>query len=108
MPSSLVLANDGRGTNVLKDLPKASYLILPEKVSEEELELQENLISSVVLGEKTEETQMKFYQEEKVLGTQVAQEIKKEEKFNLGQFFYKFFEKIDNFILSFWGKLFSK
>ncbi len=29
LPSSMVLANDGKGTNVLKDFAKASYIIVP-------------------------------------------------------------------------------
>jgi hypothetical protein len=106
LPSSMVLANDGRGTNVLKELASVSYLILPEKISQEEEEMQKSLVlKSVVLGEKTEETQMKFYEEEKVLGTQVAGEIEKEKRFNLGKVLFEFLEKIDRAILTFWGKV---
>jgi len=108
LPSSMVLANDGKGTNVVKELASASYLILPEKITPEEEEQQEVLIQPVVLGTETEETQMKFYEEEKVLGTQVGQEIEKEKKFNLGKIFLDFLEKADSAILSFWGKIFFK
>lgn len=106
LPSSLVLANDGRGSNVLKELASVSYLILPEKISSEEEEMQKSLVMSpLVLGEKMEEIQMKFYQEEKVLGTQVGQEIAKEKRFNLGKFLLGFLEEADRFILSLWGFL---
>jgi len=108
LPSSMVLANDGRGTNVLKELTAVSYLILPEKISEEEEEMQKSLVSkSVVLGEKAEETQMKFYEEERILGAQVAGEIEKGKRFNLGKVLFEFLEKIDRTILTFWGKIFS-
>lgn len=108
LPSSMVLANDGRGTNVLKELTAVSYLILPEKISQEEEEMQKSLVSkSVVLGEKTEETQMKFYEEGSVLGTKVGQEIKEEQKFNPLKSSLDILEKVDRFILEEYGKVFS-
>ena len=107
LPSSMVLANDGRGTNVLKELSAVSYLILPEKISQEEEEMQKTIVlKSAVMGAKTEETQMKFYEEEKVLGEQVGQEIEREKKFDLGKLFLEFLEKIDRAILSFWARIF--
>ena len=107
LPSSMVLANDGRGTNVLRDLGSVSYLILPEKISSQEEEMQKSIIlQPIVLGEKIEETQMKFYEEEKVLGAQVGQEVQKEKKINPGKFLYGFLEKIDRVILDFWGRVF--
>jgi hypothetical protein len=106
LPSSMVLANDGRGTDVLKELASVSYLILPEKISQEKEEMQKTiLLEPSVLGEKTEETQMKFYEEEKVLGTQLGQEIEKEKKFNLRQSLLGVLEKIDRAILIFWDKI---
>lgn len=105
LPSSMVLANDGRGTNVIKELASASYLILPEEVSEEERKQQEVLIKPVVLGERTEETQMKFYEEEKVLGARVGQEIEKEKKLHLGKEVLNSWERFDRFTLSLWSKL---
>ncbi len=41
--SSLVLINDGNGTNILNNLPKVSYLILPDKLSFEEKKRQDQL-----------------------------------------------------------------
>jgi len=105
LPSSMVLANDGRGTNVLKELSAVSYLILPEKISQEEEDLQKNLISHTVLGAQPENTQMTFYEEEKVLGEQIKTEIQKEKKPALGKILLEILEKIDSFILSFWGKI---
>lgn len=107
LPSSMVLANDGKGTNVLKDLTSVSYLILPEKISEEE-EMQKNIIlQSSVLGESINSTQMKFYEETSVLGAQVGQEIKKEQNFNPINIILNVLEKIDRFILSQWERLLS-
>lgn len=65
LPSSMVLANDGRGTNIIKDLAKISYLILPDKISPQEEELQKSLyVSKKVLGERsTMGTQLLLYSE---------------------------------------------
>lgn len=107
LPSSMVLANDGRGTNVLRELVAVSYLILPEKISAEEEEMQKSIVlKPEVMGEKTEETQMKFYEEEKVLGEQVGREVEKEKKFNPAKILLEFLEKIDRMILSFWDRIF--
>lgn len=105
LPSSMALANDGRGTNVLKDLASASYLILPEEISETEKKQQEALIRPVVLGEKVEETQMKFYEEKDILGARVGQEVEKEQKFNLGENALHLLEELDRWTLSFWDKI---
>ncbi len=103
LPSSMVLANDGRGTNVLKDLTSVSYLILPERISKEEEELQKTAtLSSSVLGESTENTQMRFYEETGVLGVNTEKEIKKEQDFNPVKIILDVLEKIDRFILSGW------
>ncbi len=108
LPSSLVLANDGRGTNVLRELTSVSYLILPERISQKEEEMQKStFLQSAVLGEKIESAQMTFYEEEKVLGIRNSEEIKKEERFTLDIFFLNLLEKVDHFILSLWGRIFS-
>jgi hypothetical protein len=106
LPSSLVLANNGRGSNVLREFATVYYLILPERISAREQELQKAAIKPEVLGETTEETQLKFYEEERVLGNgdflpAVSARPKKE--FNLGLTFLTTLERIDQFILKFWG-----
>lgn len=72
LSSSLALANDGKGTNVLLGFDQVNYLILPEEISEEEKQLQKDLtvMSSGVLGIEDEGTQMIFYDENQVLGVQ--------------------------------------
>lgn len=107
LPSSMVLANDGRGTNVLKDLASASYLILPEKISREEEEMQKDVILGTVLGEKSKETQMKFYEDTNVLGVKVEQEIKEGKESNVFKVFLSGLEKFDRFILEQWGRVFK-
>lgn len=105
LPSSMVLANDGHGTNVLKELASASYLILPEKISEEEERLQKSIkLESSVLGESANRTQMKFYDEANVLGPSPTKQIKKEQNDKLIEKFFDLLEKIDRFILSQWEK----
>lgn len=106
LPSSMILANDSRGTNILKDLPSVSYLILPEKISTEEENIQRKLLSDAqVLGASTDNTQMKFYDEGNVLGASVGQPIKEEKKFNPFNSFLNVLETIDRFILEQYGKL---
>ena len=112
LPSSVVLANDGHGTNVLKDLASVSYLILPERVSEEEEDLQRQQVSfmSTTLGVNTENTQMKFYEENNVLGATVKQEIDKgqeEKEPGLFKILLEKLAKIDRFVLKQWGKVLS-
>lgn len=76
LPTSMVLANDGKGTNILKEFATVSYLILPEKLSKEEEELQAGLIAeNRVLGAQTENTQMTFYNEPSVLGAWTQAEL---------------------------------
>lgn len=61
LPSSLVLANDGKGTNVLVDLPKATYFVSNVEISPEQKQVQDKLkINSNVLGENSE-TQAKLF-----------------------------------------------
>jgi len=108
LPSSMVLANDGRGTNVLKDLVSVSYLILPERISEKEEAMQKTIsIESVVLGEKSDGTQMKFYEETKVLGAEVEHEIQQQKKLNLLKVFLECLEEFNRFVLSLWEKVFD-
>ena len=64
LPSSLVLENDGNGTNVLKSYPKTSYLIKPEYVTETEKELQSAMLDldeDDVLGVNSTNRQMLFF-----------------------------------------------
>lgn len=75
LPTSMVLANDGKGTNVMKNLSAVTYLILPESVSKQESEQQKSLLSQNVLGEATDGVmRMDFSQEAKVLGQEVKAE----------------------------------
>ncbi len=109
LPSSLILANDGQGTNVLKDLVKASYLILPEKISKSEESLQESLLRPIVLGESTDETQMRFYEEGQILGQKTVREaILKDIHLHdkIISFFSNVIEIVDRLILEFWGQCF--
>lgn len=50
LDSTLVLANDGKGSNILKEYSTISYLITPEQVPNDEQELQKGLIMQSVLG----------------------------------------------------------
>lgn len=112
MPSSMVLANDGRGTNILKDLASASYLILPEKANPESVkDLEAKLISEIEAEKKAKLT---FFDDQEEANTarlssqppegQVLGEQK--ESANLFVRVFGFIKKIDEFVVSFWQSLF--
>jgi hypothetical protein len=78
LPTSMVLANDSYGTNVLKEYPTISYLILPERITTEEEEMQKKLITMEpnVLGAKSE-GQLIFYDNNGVvLGLNLDENLK--------------------------------
>jgi hypothetical protein len=64
LPSSLVLANDEKGTNILADFPKSSYLILPETITEIEHDFQNTFLQENVLG--IADSSMNFFREEDI------------------------------------------
>ena len=53
LPTSMVLANDGKGTSVLQNFGEASYVIKPEELTEEQQAEQEQLFTENVLGAET-------------------------------------------------------
>jgi len=112
LPSSMVLANDGRGTNVLKELSNASYLILPDEVMPEEREEQVRLIGeSEVLGaSEQDDVQLKFFDEEKqaVLGEAFDREASEvSDSRNVFEAIAGFINCMDRLIVSFWKSLSS-
>lgn len=105
LPSSMILANDGRGTNVIKELSSASYLILPERISQDEEELQKNLITTD--QNQSTSTKIAFYEETSILGTSTLEEIEKEKSTNIFKMFLAKLEEFDTFVISLWGKVFG-
>lgn len=107
LPTSMVLANDGRGTNVMKNLSAVTYLILAEPISEKESEQQSVLLSQKVLGESTDGVmRLDFSNETQVLG--IETELKQSEKI-LGEqiqsgktAFWQVIHELDQKILSGW------
>lgn len=109
LPSSMVLANDKRGTNVLKNLASISYLILPERMSPEEEKLQKQIdLTSPVPGETTDESQMIFYEEEKrVLGEENVGQVVEKVKINIFSVLINILGSIDRAIINLWQNIFS-
>ncbi len=106
LPSSMVLANDGRGSNILKEFAAVSYLILPEKISPGEEKLQKDVtIDTTVLGESSDKTQMTFYSEEPVLGVNTPQEVPTTKSLSWIEIILEQLENLDNFILTQWSKV---
>lgn len=106
LSTSMVLANDGRGTNILKDFPSVSYVILPERISAEEVELQQQLIFNPgVLGESANSNQLLFFEETQVLGAKTTPVIEDTEETDLAYLFFDTVGKINQHILQFWKEL---
>jgi len=106
LPTSIVLANDGRGTDILKNFPTISYVILPEKISAEEEEIQQQLIFDPdVLGDSVADRQLFFFEEERILGAEVAPETEDVEETGLTYLFFDTLGKINRRILEFWREL---
>ncbi len=113
LPTSMVMANDGKGTNTLKEFAKAAYLILPERVSTIEQNLQETVFSSPVLGSQTSETpKLILYDEEpKVLGDNTPDNEGPSVFENLYSKILnpvvKIFVSVVEFTVNFWTKIFD-
>lgn len=109
LPSSLVMANDGRGTNILKEYGLISYLILPEKVSEEEKTSQEEaILAPVVLGEETEGAKVKLYEENKILGSELNKPVTKNKQNDFFSVLLNFWERYNRFVLTAWAGVLGK
>lgn len=69
LPTSVVLANDSKGTNVLSSLPKNSFYILDEKINydDQKIQLDQVRLESNVLGIESDRTQIHLYLENKEL-----------------------------------------
>lgn len=102
LPSSLVLANDKTGTNVLKDFATASYLIKPEtNPLKQESNSKDTSFTeeSNVLGEDAD-TQLKFYNDnQNVLGTSVDKNSQEDTGVGPFDFLVGIISKIDELIL---------
>jgi hypothetical protein len=101
------LANDGKGSDILKSLSPVSYLILPERISPEEEKAQSTrLTDKSVLGVSSEGAQMKFYDENEVLYPRVDSNFEITRP-NLFGKFIKLLKDVDYFILTWWVRIFN-
>lgn len=110
MSSSMVLANDGKGSNILQAFPSVSYLILPERLSREETELQRQLFfptdEELTMGPV--EGQLAFYEEPNlgvVLGATSEEEGDGSWWRQLMSWLLTFLHRIDVLIIGFWQDL---
>ena len=103
LPTSMILANDGRGTNVLKsDLGSISYLVIPERITETQESQQATFFSSQVLGAETTTSQLTFYSpDQSVLGAATTTTTPPPSSYPL----LTPLAATNDFILSFWQHL---
>lgn len=108
LPTTMVLANDGKGSNVLKNFGAISYLILSDKISD--AQATKEMDSTTVLGASTKGTQMLFYDDKKVLGASSSSGLDQSIPTKPAQpsIILTTLGNLDNFILSFWQKVFGK
>lgn len=67
LPTSVVLANDSRGSNVLKSIPTASFLILDETIKGDQPNLSDQVfLKTNVLGSTAEDEQLHLYLSNKI------------------------------------------
>lgn len=98
LPSSLVLANNGSGTNILKSYPTITYLIKPEYLTDTEKEMQDSIFSSNVLGVDSNTNQILFFEDEDDYVMGIQDEItNSEEEESLT--FWHIVAKIDSWII---------
>lgn len=105
LPTSMVLANNGKGINIANDFGTASFIILPEVVGNDELEKQ-NLALKDLLGASTNKVQLNLYAgnsilEKKVLGSEV--QYQDNQSRNISKEILSRLQDIDTRILNFYG-----
>lgn len=123
LPTSLVLADDGRGTNVLKNFPSVSYVVRPEALSAQEEAAQDSIFEKDVLGASTENTDVYSCYVElesgnlpEVLGvSNILDEANEKEESGKGTFYnyviepiISLIEKFDNYVISLYVEVLSK
>lgn len=99
LPSSLVLSNDGKGTNILQSFPAISYLVLPDKISKSAQDSQAKLFSNNVLGATTENNQLDFTDNANVLGTSIVAYHTTPPRFDPVGYVANLLQRVDKFIL---------
>lgn len=99
LPTSMVLANNGNGTNILESYPTITYIIKPEYISDTEKEIQDAIYFSNVLGMVSNDDQILFFDEEEefVLGEDDVLKIETKD-FNF-DFILKIIGEIDSWIV---------
>ena len=114
LPSSLVLENNGEGTNLLKDLTTASYLIVPESVVPQNNDQQSQLIKEEnLIAIEQASNQLKFgsakeigLSEPVVLGVSSDMATIDDDKdASLLSKLISIVVTIDRFIIDFWHKI---
>jgi hypothetical protein len=111
LPSSLVLANDGKGSNIIKSLGSTAFIILPEKVNNDQLQKQEVYLQTKVLGAKTESTENQMYLfKGKVLAENTLPQVQEKSNIKPSDWLKEMFsgiQRLDAFVIDFWKNVFS-
>jgi len=108
LPSSVVLANDGRGDNLLSSLSDASYLIVPKIPNRNTNYKQTDAkLETKVLGSSTSTNmQMIFYNEGQVLSDETSPTVQQSNENNTNNSLFSELGNIDKDILAVWSNIF--
>lgn len=103
-PSSMILANDRKGTNVIKEFSSTSYFILPESVGVNEVSPTKQPKADFVLGVTDNGGKLTFYEEDQpqVLGESSVIEIKDKLWYEV---IIEWIQNIDQAIMDIWRNI---
>ena len=96
LPTSKVLANDGKGTDVLAEFNDHIFYIADEELSMREKQTQEEYLSSQVLGITSEKYE--FYKENITEGFDFKEYENKKEQIGLIDIAYQYVSLVTNFL----------
>lgn len=104
LPTSLIMANDGRGSNILGEMENISYLISSEKASEDEVSETLKMVDSQVLGVTSSQSQLIFYQDKPII-TRDPQVLGEQDNGGIGTWLIKFWQSYNDQVISFWKRI---
>ncbi len=101
LPTSLVMANDGKGSNLLREFAMVPFFINGEVLTSEELSAQTRVMGASVLGAQTGAQKLTFFDDD--LDTSLQRRIETEESQpSVGERFLQAWRGLNTAILGFW------
>lgn len=102
LPSSVVMANDGRGSDVLFDFDTVSYLVLPA-TDDTAIDSGDSNYESLVLGEQSDKAKLTFFDEPPAEGTTLGTTVTELPQPTLQDRVIDWLYTLNTQILTLWG-----